>query len=67
MTNTVDYPDDDDKSNAALIVAAPELLEALRGCVEFMGSIGITDDRPDTDAARRLRVALAAIRKAEGK
>lgn len=50
-----------------VIDAAPELLEALRGCVEFLGSIGITDDKPDTDGARRLKVARAAIRKAEGR
>lgn len=51
---------DTDKANAALIAAAPELLEALKGLLEFVAEKAPLAD-PRVDAAE------AKIAKAEGK
>jgi hypothetical protein len=52
--------------NARLIAAAPELLEALRHVMQALDLV--TPGRAaDSPAARSLRVATAAIAKAEGK
>lgn len=50
---------DEGKANAALIAAAPDLLTALRGLVQFFGKTGFTTEFLDE--------AEAAIAKAEGR
>lgn len=53
-------PDETSKANAALVIAAPDLLEALKNLVEVLD--GLFDDGP----VRGIEEARAAIAKAEG-
>lgn len=57
-----DYPNDEDKTNARLIAAAPDLLQALKDIVKRVGPPAYSD----TEVAV-VNIAENAITKAEGK
>ena len=58
-------PDGESAANAALIAAAPELLEALRGMIDYAASeIGI---EPEEAVGGHFKAARAAIAKAESR
>lgn len=59
--------DVEDDANAALIAAAPEMLEALRGLIAcvYDGACGYKEQW--TDTRPQIRAACAAIATAEGK
>ncbi len=52
-----------DKADAPLLAVAPELLEVLRECADFMGSVAGTEKVSDSFKAS-LQNARAAIKKA---
>jgi len=53
------------RANAALLVAAPELLEALELCVDVLGELARLDDgTPSVSALNMARAALAKARSA---
>lgn len=53
-------------ANARLIAAAPELLEALKDCSEYLSDIPESAVGGDDEAGRINRRAIAAIAKATG-
>ena len=55
------------KANAKLLAAAPDLLKALRRCVEDLKPYGDEEDDPFADIGSTLREARDAIAKAEGR
>lgn len=62
------WPTDEEEleANARLIAAAPELLEALKDCSEYLSDIPESAVGGDDEAGRINRRAIAAIRKATG-
>ena len=65
-------PEDEKKANARLIAAAPDLLEALRAAVEYLGcalrGANLKATGYDREAGvEEYQAALAAIAKAEGR
>ena len=62
-----DYePCDETKANARLIAAAPELLSALRECVNVLAEHSLYDDDGDSAEGFARLLAMSAIAKAEG-
>jgi hypothetical protein len=59
------FDDDTEQSNARLIAAAPELLEALEMLVNYFVGIGLEDDE-DGDPNPEIVKARSAIAKAKG-
>jgi hypothetical protein len=55
------------RANAALIRAAPEMLAALRALAGLFGDDDPADPSPDVEQAEALRMARAAIVRAEGR
>jgi hypothetical protein len=58
-------PDAEDKANARLIAAAPDLLGALKLCATLLVKIGDGVNPRSADAAQLYGVVVAAIAKAE--
>lgn len=56
------YPKEENKANAKLISAAPDLLEALIGMLKNTGAF--PSDNPDSVPGPNIKAALIAIRKA---
>ena len=70
--SAVALPIDEQKANARLIAAAPDLLAALRTAEASLADIGDADREPDVEwcerrAAEALPLVRAAIAKARGK
>ncbi len=53
-------------ANAQLIAAAPDLLAALKECADYLSCIPESAAGGDDDAVRLQRMAMTAIKRAEG-
>ena len=57
---------DEDEANARLIAAAPDLLEALKACADWLDWLVTPHDDPKGAHAAHIKQARAAIAKATG-
>ena len=63
---TICNPSPMGRANASLIQAAPDLLDALRACAEYLGCIPETAAGGDDEAMRLTRLASDVLARATG-